>query len=134
MGLLLILRAVFWVRGEPLVLGLVFMGLLFGASVMLGIRSGFMGLILFIVYVGGTIVLFTYCLILSPLQFTAGKKRYYILVLILERSFFWVSRVMGVWEFFSMTGVLLMVGLMLFVVILRVVEMVDMSRGALRVE
>jgi len=90
--------------------------------------------VLFIVYVGGTIVLFTYCLMLSPLQFFSKQKKYYRVVLVaLGRTAFIVGSI-GIYEFFAFMGVLLIIGILLFIVMLRVVELIDFSRGSLRVE
>jgi len=93
-----------------------------------------MGLVLFIVYVGGTIVLFTYCLMLSPLQFFSKQKKYYRVVLVALGGIAFIVGSIGIYEFFAFMGVLLIIGILLFIVMLRVVELIDFSRGSLRVE
>merc|ERR1711920_678837 len=98
-----------------------------------GINRGFIGLVLFIVYVGGTIVLFTYCLILSPLQFFSKQKKYYSVVLVTLGRIVFIVGSIGIYEFFAFLGVLLIIGILLFIVMLRVVELIDFSRGSLRV-
>ena len=100
----------------------------------MGINRGFIGLVLFIVYVGGTMVLFTYCLMLSPLQFFSKKKRYYRIVLLFGGALIIVRPSIGIYEFFFFRGILLLVGVLLFIVMLRVVDLIDFSRGSLRVE
>ena len=87
-----------------------------------------------IVYEGGTIVLFTYCLILSPLQFFSKQKKYYSVVLVTLRRIAFIVGSIGIYEFFAFLGVLLIIGILLFIVMLRVVELIDFSRGSLRVE
>ena len=134
MGLLVMFCRLFFFIGEPLLLGGAFLVLLFNRSFWLGINRGFIGLVLFIVYVGGTIVLFTYCLILSPLQFFSKQKKYYSVVLLLIRSIVFRVGSIGIYEFFGFIGVLLIIGILLFIVMLRVVELIDFSRGSLRVE
>ena len=134
MGLLVMFCRLFFFIGEPLLLGGAFLVLLFNRSFWLGINRGFIGLVLFIVYVGGTIVLFTYCLILSPLQFFSKQKKYYRVVLLLIRSIVFRVGSIGIYEFFGFIGVLLIIGILLFIVMLRVVELIDFSRGSLRVE
>jgi len=134
MGLLVMFCRLFFFIGEPLLLGVAFLVLLLNRSFWLGINSGFIGLVLFIVYVGGTIVLFTYCLILSPLQFFSKQKKYYSVVLLLIRSIVFRVGSIGIYEFFGFIGVLLIIGILLFIVMLRVVELIDFSRGSLRVE
>merc|ERR1712090_24525 len=103
-------------------------------QIFLTINRGFIGLVLFIVYVGGTIVLFTYCLMLSPLQFFSKQKKYYRVVLVSLGGTVSMVRSIGIYEFFSFMGVLLIIGILLFIVMLRVVELIDFSRGSLRVE
>jgi len=134
MGLLVMFCRLFFFIGEPLLLGGAFLVLLLNRSFWLGINRGFIGLVLFIVYVGGTIVLFTYCLILSPLQFFSKQKKYYSVVLLLIRSIVFSVGSIGIYEFFGFIGVLLIIGILLFIVMLRVVELIDFSRGSLRVE
>ena len=91
-------------------------------------------MVLFIVYVGGTIVLFTYCLMLSPLQFFSKQKKYYRVVLVVLSGIVLTVGSIGIYEFYAFLGVLLIIGILLFIVILRVVELIDFSRGSLRVE
>jgi len=134
MGLIVMLCRFFFFIREPILLGGVLFGLLLNRALFLGLVSGFMGLVLFIVYVGGTMVLFTYCLILSPLQFFSKMKKYYRGVLLFGGFFLVYGGVMGIYEFYYFFGLLLIVGVLLFIVILRVVELIDFSRGALRVE
>ena len=83
---------------------------------------------------GGTIVLFTYCLMLSPLQFFSKQKKYYSVVLVALRRIVFIVGSIGIYEFFAFLGVLLIIGILLFIVMLRVVESIDFSRGSLRVE
>lgn len=134
MGLIVMLCRFFFFIREPILLGGVLFGLLLNRALFLGLVSGFMGLVLFIVYVGGTMVLFTYCLILSPLQFFSKMKNYYRVVLLFGGFFLVFGGVMGIYEFYYFFGLLLIVGVLLFIVILRVVELIDFSRGTLRVE
>lgn len=134
MGIMIVLCRLFLFIGEPLLLGVVFLVLLLNRSTWVGINSGFIGLVLFIVYVGGTIVLFTYCLMLSPLQFFSKQKKYYSVVLVTLRGIAFIGGPIGIYEFFAFLGILLIIGMLLFIVMLRVVELIDFSRGSLRVE
>ena len=132
--MIFLLCRLFLFVGEPLLLGGAFLGLLLNGSYWLGINRGFMGLVLFIVYVGGTIVLFTYCVMLSPLQFFSKQKKYYRLVLLIGGGLVFIGASIGIYEFFFLRGILLIIGILLFIVILSVVELIDFSRGSLRVE
>merc|ERR1719348_1806168 len=97
---MMLLCSLFCVVGEPLLLGGAFLGLVLNSSVWIGINRGFLGLVLFIVYVGGTIVLFTYCLILSPLQFFSVKKKYYGVVLVFSGVLLYSGVSIRIYEFF----------------------------------
>ena len=79
-------------------------------------------------------MLFTYCLMLSPLQFFSKQKKYYRLVLVALGGVAFMIGSIGIYEFFAFMGVLLIIGILLFIVMLRVVELIDFSRGSLRVE
>lgn len=132
-GLLLSLLGLFLVIVTPFSLGMLFLGLLLFSSLALGSLRGFIGLILFIVYIGGTMVLFTYCFILSPRQtFGAYSKLYPVAAIILGGSFPWLINC-SVYEFYWLSDNLLCIGILLFIVMLRVVELVDFSRGSIRV-
>ena len=74
---ILVFVGFFLVMITPFSLGCLFLPLLVVRSLAVGLRSGFVGLILFIVYVGGTIVLFTYCFMLSPRQTFRSWGRLY---------------------------------------------------------
>merc|ERR1719283_6140 len=100
----MVLCGLFCVVGEPLLLGGAFLGLLLNRAIWLGINRGFIGLVLFIVYVGGTIVLFTYCLMLSPLQFFSKQKKYYRVVLVVLRGIVLTVGSIGIYEFFAFLG------------------------------
>nr|AGS47805.1 NADH dehydrogenase subunit 6 [Zonosagitta nagae] len=135
--IMLLLTAVgfFFLAFSPFALGLLFLQTLLLSSIIIGMANGFMGLILFIVYVGGTMVLFTYCFMLSPLQnFGSRSKLYPLAVLMVGISYTTLSYHGTLMEFYWMSNILLLVGIILFVVMLSVVDMVDFSRGSMRVE
>ena len=135
MGMIVLLCRLFLFIGEPLLLGGAFLVLLLNRSFWLGINRGFMGLVLFIVYVGGTIVLFTYCFMLSPRQiFRSWGRLYPVVVGGLGGFLVWESIVGLPYEFYWVSNLLVLIGLLLFIVMLRVVEIVDFSRGSIRVE
>ena len=54
--------------GSPFLLGILFVSTLFLGGLVVGALDGFLGLLVFVVYVGGALVLFSYCFILTPLQ------------------------------------------------------------------
>lgn len=107
--------------------------LLFNMTFLLRINRGFMALLLFIVYVGGIMVLFTYCLIITPLQFFKKKNCYGVLVVVMGGSSY-IGRSIGLYEFYNILRVLIIIGLFLFITIITVVEMIDISAGSVRAE
>jgi len=76
--------------------------------------------------------LFRYCFILTPLLDDSGSDARLLIVGLLVRG----SRVpmasSTLYEFYWRAGLLLCVGALLFLVMLRVVAMVDLSAGSLR--
>ena len=117
----------------PLFVAFLFVVLLLISRLTVSWIDRFLGLIVFVVYVGGALVLFSYCFILTPLQ---GSDRYlptlYLPLLLLS-----VNRAQGVrgtlYEFYWVSRVLVGVGVLLFIVILSVVSLIDISDGAIRV-
>ena len=133
--LTLMMATFFLCAVSPFALGVLFLATLFVRAVLIGLLNGFLGLILFIVYVGGTIVLFTYCFMLSPKQAFGGYSNLYPFGLLAAGlAYISFGRRGARIEFYWIINVLLLVGIILFVVILRVVEIVDFSRGSMRVE
>lgn len=53
---------------RPFVLAVLFVAILLLGGLVVGTADRFLGLIVFVVYVGGALVLFSYCFILTPLQ------------------------------------------------------------------
>nr|YP_003433824.1 NADH dehydrogenase subunit 6 [Flaccisagitta enflata]BAI68190.1 NADH dehydrogenase subunit 6 [Flaccisagitta enflata] len=133
-SIILVLSSMFMVVESPISSGLLLVMMLVNMSILLSMKNGFMGMVLFIVYVGGIMVLFTYCLMMSPLQFF-NKKKYYGTMFVLMGMLTWMSGdSSGLYEFYYLGGLVLMMGVLLFIAMMSVVEMIDMSSGALRVE
>lgn len=53
---------------RPFILAVLFVAILLLGRLVVGSVDRFLGLIVFVVYVGGALVLFSYCFILTPLQ------------------------------------------------------------------
>merc|ERR1712198_278287 len=85
----------FLVAISPFSLGGTFFSLLVLRSLAVGITRGLLGLILFIVYVGGTIVLFTYCFMLSPRQIFSFLGHHYPIIFGALGGFFLVRYLNG---------------------------------------
>merc|ERR1711921_52582 len=112
MGFILFLSCMFFSLSQPYLLGLIFL----------------------IIYVGGTIVLFTYCLMLSPHIILLGLKKFYAFLFLTVPVFFTYNWSSSLFEFYWLGDILSCVGVLLFIVILRVVDLIDFSRGSLRCE
>lgn len=118
---------------DPLALGSLFGVSLILASCIAGRVNRFVGLVLFVVYVGGALVLFSYCLMLTPQQKVVQLSPLFLTPLILSSAC--ISTLPGrlLSEFYRVAGLVLRVGFLLLLVMVRVVSMVDCSSGSIRV-
>lgn len=131
--ILFFLRAITALFQRPYLIGLLFLTLLLITSVIVARLESFLGLVVFIIYVGGAIVLFSYCFMLTPLQETMLKIPLYYLPLLLILGITTHRPIGLIYEFYWISSILFLIGIMLFVVIVRVVEIIDFGRGTMRV-
>lgn len=119
---------------RPYLIGLFFLITLLITSITVARLERFLGLVVFIIYVGGAIVLFSYCFILTPLQETSLKiPLFFLPILFLVRIRTHLS-IDLIYEFYWISSILFLISIMLFLVIVSVVETIDFGRGTIRVE
>ena len=120
------------VWATPILVGLAFAGLLTWSMLVSAQASSFLGLVGFIVYVGGALILFSYCFILSPKLDSDGAGARAVVLGALASRGCAVAPGGVMYEFYWSSCLLLAVGVLLFLVIMRVVAMVDLRRGSVR--
>nr|YP_003433784.1 NADH dehydrogenase subunit 6 [Decipisagitta decipiens]BAI68175.1 NADH dehydrogenase subunit 6 [Decipisagitta decipiens] len=117
---------------SPLVLGFFFLLLLVCAMMNSLFISPWLAFILLLVYVGGLMVLFIYCL--SSLKITHGFFLSFFLTFLLT-SYFVSFDVGGFpFELYLIFSILTALAIVLFVVMLIVVNLVDPNAGALKAQ
>ena len=118
-----ILSIGFFSVNEPLVLGAFFLVLLTLVVIISCKITGFIGYILFIIYVGGLIVLFIY--VFSSVPMVTGRQTFYRFLL-LPVAFFFRNFVYlnysRVREIYDTAALLIVIGIVLFLVILSAVS------------
>nr|AKS04434.1 NADH dehydrogenase subunit 6 [Parasagitta elegans] len=118
---------------SPFIVAILFVFTLAVASLVVGCVDSFLGFVVFVVYVGGALVLFSYCFMLTPIQGTSSPvptAAFPVLVLSLSSP---LASHSVMYEFYWVSSLLVSVGVLLFVVMLCVVSLVDFSLGAMRV-
>nr|AKS04165.1 NADH dehydrogenase subunit 6 [Parasagitta elegans] len=118
---------------SPFIVAILFVFTLAVASLVVGCADSFLGFVVFVVYVGGALVLFSYCFMLTPIQDTSTPvpaAAFPVLVLSLSSP---LASHTVMYEFYWVSSLLVSVGVLLFVVMLCVVSLVDFSLGAMRV-
>lgn len=131
--LLLLVVFLYIVTTSPFLIAVLFVITLTVTSLLVAIVDRFLGLIVFVVYVGGALVLFSYCFMLTPLQETRPPRFAYGFPIILFGTLMPVCSRGTLYEFYYVTSLLLRVGVLLLIVILCVVSLIDFSQGTIRV-
>ena len=110
---------------DPFLIGFVFLQIIMLLIVLTMVYRKFLRFIIFMVYVGGLIVLLSYCLMLRP---TPKLKTYLLFPLI--ASYFSARRPSNTYAMgISYGSTLILLGLLLLLVMVCVVEVVDYSSG-----
>ena len=131
--LLVVVAGLFVCFQNPFAVGGLFLATLSLTALILGSLDGFLGLVVFIIYLGGAIVLFSYCFMLSPLQAGGDPVPLYPAPLVLVFGLGGPPLLSSLFDFYWVLALLLLLGVLLFVVIVRVVENLDIGRGTMRV-
>lgn len=134
LSLVVLVGLSFIVVRAPFALAGLFVIFLVLSRVVVAMEDSFLGFIMFVVYVGGALVLFSYCFILTPLQSGNNRFPYWLLPFVIVPFSFSSYRAHScIYEFYWVSGLLLAVGVLLFFVIVCVVSLIDFSEGAMRV-
>jgi len=131
--LLLAVAGLFLAFQSPFAVGGLFLCTLALTAGALGSLQGVLGLVIFIIYLGGALVLFSYCFMLTPLQEGRASPPLFPLPLLILLGLGAPPLLSALYDFYWILALLLVVGVLLFVVIVRVVEVLDFGRGTLRV-
>lgn len=132
-SVLLLAGFLYMVLSSPFVVAMLFVVTLLLSRLVVGSADRFLGFIVFVVYVGGALVLFSYCFMLTPLQ----DRRTPLPVSCLPVLFIRVRAPLwghgSLYEFYWVSSLLVRVGVLLFIVIVSVVSLIDFSQGSMRV-
>ena len=131
--LLLVAAGLFLVLQNPYAVGGLFLCTLALTAGVVGSLERFLGLVVFIIYVGGAMVLFSYCFMLTPLQEGGEPLPLFPLPLVIVLGLGGPPFLSSLYDFYWVLALLLLVGVLLFVVIVRVVDVLDFGRGTIRV-
>ena len=118
------------VVNRPYIIALLFIQILLLGVLLLGGCCKFIGFILFLIYVRGIIILFSYCVMLMPFTKISLLPCFPVVAFIFySDNFLSMSYAYGL--LFSFDAVLL-IGVLLFLVILCVVDIIDYSCGYIK--
>ena len=131
--LLLLSAALFVSFQSPFAVGGLFLCSLVLTAGLVGSLESLLGLVIFILYVGGAMVLFSYCFMLTPLQEGGEPLPLFPLPLVLLLGLGGPPLLTPLYDFYWVLALLLLVGVLLFVVMVSVVDILDFGRGAIRV-
>ena len=123
------------VINNPMIIRLLFGQLLVLASCLVGCLCPFIGLMMFLVYIGGIMILISYCVILIPSYKIPGSQSLAWLMVgrigFIFTLDFALSGTFSYGLLFSRSAVLLL-GILLYLVILAVVNIIDYSSGIIK--
>lgn len=132
-SVLLVFGFLYIALSSPFAIAVLFVATLLLSSFVVASADRFLGFVVFVVYVGGALVLFSYCFMLTPLQGT----RTHLPIARLPMVFISVCVPMtghgSLYEFYWVSSLLVRVGVLLFIVIVCVVSLIDFSQGSMRV-
>ena len=120
--------------GNPFLLSALFVQFLILVSIYLGRLRKFIGFVIFQLYLGGLMVLITYCVILFPTKKFTSHPFLFLATPLLAflRTAFYPLRNQLPFRLLSRARAVLLMGMMLFLVLISVVAVVDYSIGMIK--
>lgn len=121
---------------NPYLISTLFMQLLIIVSLLIGINRTFIGLILFLVYVGGIIILIRYCVILIPSnKFERISVSLLPIIIAMVLSFTIITKRDSAFAYGLLYSgrVILILRLLLYLVMVAVVSIIDYARGIIKI-
>jgi len=129
---IIVLWGIFLRHNPYIIAGWLFQVLLLLTIIVIIYRK-FIGCILFLVYVGGIMILISYCVILLPINKFPKVQPYALLILSFSCSA-WITPVGSyVYGLIYNARVIFLLALILFQVMLAIVSIIDYSRGILKI-
>jgi len=119
---------------NPYILATLFGQVLLLVTILLRAETKFIGLMMFLVYVGGIIILIRYCLILVPLNKFQYNPIILLIIIISAALPFTSNHINNSFSYGLLyrSRVVFLLGLLLYLVITAVVGIVDYSRGIMK--
>lgn len=121
---------------NPYIMACLFGQILIVVTWLLGRYSKFIGVVIFLVYIGGIMILLSYCVMLLPSNkfWTLKKVKIGLCVLIIAKisDFPIVSPCVFAYGLIYSASAIFLVALLLYLVMLSVVSMINYSRGMMK--
>ena len=119
---------------NPYIMACLFAQVLFLVSLSIGLQRKFVGFIMFLVYIGGLLIIISYCVMLLPNKKNNNPLSWTPFALIaLTVPISYITKSSSAFGLSYSASIVLLTSLLLFLVLLAVVAIIDFSRGIMKV-